>query len=193
MLVCLKAEVNGVHLPWLVLLMTDFTNLCRIQSSYQYRKDSVSWHKIDLFSSGWHPSLSCWMGLSWSSVESQAKTSITMGSADPSNSMLIKTITFEKVGATVLKVGWGSMFCWLLLKLVTDFAYYITRFFGCISHAVFFCFWLWGVRGKALIIWPCADAPFAFLLIQALLETFEHKHSMLCVWTCENPYHCLIT
>lgn len=38
-------------------------------------------------------------------MESQAKTSITIGSADPSNSMLIKTITFEKVGATVLKVG----------------------------------------------------------------------------------------
>lgn len=127
--VCLKAELNGAHLPQLVLLMTDFTNLCHIQSSHQYRKNSVSWHKIDLFSSGWQPSPSCWTRLSWSSVESQAKTSITIGSADPSNSMLIKTITFEKVGATVLKVGWGSMFCWLLLKLVTDFAYYITRFF----------------------------------------------------------------
>lgn len=36
-------------------------------------------------------------------------------------------------------------------------------------------------EGEALIIWPCADAPFAFLLIQALLEMLEQRHSMLCV------------
>lgn len=130
-----------------------------------------------------------WIKDSWSLMQRE-KSVWTL--AYPSNLILIKTISLYKVGAVLLKVVWGAMFCWLLLKLVTDFAYYIT-IFCCISHAVFFCFWLWGVRGKALIIWPCADAPFAFLLIQALLETFEHRHSMLCVWTCENPYHCLIT
>lgn len=38
-------------------------------------------------------------------MESQAKASIAMDSTDPSNSTLMKTITFEEVGAMAHKVG----------------------------------------------------------------------------------------
>lgn len=37
-------------------------------------------------------------------------------------------------------------------------------------------------EGETLIPWPCADAPFAFLLMQALLEMLEQRHSVRVVF-----------
>lgn len=54
------------------------------------------------------------------------------------------------------------------------------RFLLCLACSVSLLLTL-RCEGEALIIWPCADAAFAFLLIQALLEMLEQRPSMLCV------------
>lgn len=101
-------------------------------------------------------------------------------------------------GQCLFCMAWGWMLCWLV-ETGNWFWILYHLFFVCycISHGggffVFFAFDFEVRREKALITWPSADAPFAFLLILNLLETLEHRHSMPCVSTCENLYYCLIS
>lgn len=126
----LKAEFDWLYLPLLILLMIDFfffftwatpkSPISAERTLYKLAQNEIF---SDQVSNG--PAGHGWVEVSWNPRQRQ----VSLWTLGPKQFTLIKPLTFEKVGPMVLTAGWGSTFCWLLLKLVTDFAYYITRFF----------------------------------------------------------------
>lgn len=86
----------------------------------------------------------------------------------------------NKVGAETVASGVSRNVLLTAVETGNRLCILYHHFLLCFTCSVFLLLTL-RCEGEALIIWPCADALFAFLLIQALLEMLEQRHSMLCV------------